>query len=122
VVNFVIFILVLPLPAAGSLRRKGMTPLVRRWWPTALFFAVITSMPLWIHGRVRAPADLPGAGLRGAGHGLELRRPATPGSSASATWRTFGIGAYAMTLSVERIGWNPWIGVLLGRCWPRWRP
>jgi branched-chain amino acid transport system permease protein len=26
----------------------------------------------------------------------------------------FGIGAYAMTLSTERIGWNPWLGVILG--------
>jgi branched-chain amino acid transport system permease protein len=26
----------------------------------------------------------------------------------------FGIGAYAMTLSTERIGWNPWLGVTLG--------
>src|SRR5262249_43832550 len=37
------------LPAAGSLWREGMTPLVRRWWPTALFFIGIASMPLWIH-------------------------------------------------------------------------
>lgn len=90
-----------------------MTPLVRRWWPTALFFIVLASMPLWIHDgyvlqlifRVLVFAVLGMAWNFVGGYAGQL-------SLGHVAY--FGIGAYAMTLSVERIGWNPWIGVLLG--------
>ena len=84
-----------------------------RWWPTALFFAVLTSMPLWITD----------------GYVLQLIFRVVIFSVLGMAWNFiggyagqlslghvayFGIGAYAMTLSTERIGWNPWLGVILG--------
>ena len=84
-----------------------------RWWPTALFFAVLTSMPLWITDgyvlqlifRVVIFAVLGMAWNFIGGY-------AGPLSLGHVAY--FGIGAYAMTLSTERIGWNPWLGVILG--------
>ncbi|HTS81328.1 MAG TPA: branched-chain amino acid ABC transporter permease [Myxococcaceae bacterium] len=87
--------------------------LVRRWWPTVLFFAVVGSMPLWITDgyvlqlifRVLIFAVLGIAWNFIGGYAGQL-------SLGHVAY--FGIGAYAMTLSAERIGWNPWLGVLLG--------
>ena len=84
-----------------------------RWWPTALFFAVLTSMPLWITDgyvlqlifRVVIFAVLGMAWNFIGGYAGQL-------SLGHVAY--FGIGAYAMTLSTERIGWNPWLGVILG--------
>ncbi len=82
-------------------------------WPTALFFAVLISMPLWITDgyvlqlifRVLIFAVLGMAWNIVGGYAGQL-------SLGHVAY--FGIGAYAMTLSTERIGWNPWLGVLLG--------
>ena len=87
--------------------------LVRRWWPTVLFFAVVGSMPLWITDgyvlqlvfRVIVFAVLGMAWNLIGGYAGQL-------SLGHVAY--FGIGAYAMTLSTERIGWNPWLGVVLG--------
>jgi len=84
-----------------------------RWWPTALFFAVVASMPLWITDgyvlqlvfRVIVFAVLGMAWNLIGGYAGQL-------SLGHVAY--FGIGAYAMTLSTERIGWNPWLGVVLG--------
>jgi branched-chain amino acid transport system permease protein len=84
-----------------------------RWWPTALFFAVLASMPLWITDgyvlqlifRVVIFAVLGMAWNFIGGYAGQL-------SLGHVAY--FGIGAYAMTLSTERIGWNPWLGVILG--------
>jgi len=84
-----------------------------RWWPTALFFAVLTSMSLWITDgyvlqlifRVVIFAVLGMAWNFIGGYAGQL-------SLGHVAY--FGIGAYAMTLSTERIGWNPWLGVILG--------
>ena len=84
-----------------------------RWWPTALFFAVLLSMPLWITDgyvlqlifRVVVFAVLGMAWNFIGGYAGQL-------SLGHVAY--FGIGAYAMTLSTERIGWNPWLGVILG--------
>ncbi len=83
------------------------------WWPTALFFVVLASMPLWITDgyvlqlifRVVVFAVLGMAWNFIGGYAGQL-------SLGHVAY--FGIGAYAMTLSTERIGWNPWIGVVLG--------
>jgi branched-chain amino acid transport system permease protein len=83
------------------------------WWPTALFFVVLTSMPLWITDgyvlqlifRVVIFAVLGMAWNFIGGYAGQL-------SLGHVAY--FGIGAYAMTLSTERIGWNPWLGVILG--------
>ena len=90
-----------------------MTPLLRRWWPTALFFAVLASTPLWMHDgyvlqlifRVVVFAVLGMAWNFVGGYAGQL-------SLGHVAY--FGIGAYAMSLSVEKIGWNPWLGVVLG--------
>jgi len=84
-----------------------------KWWPTALFFAVLLSMPLWITDgyvlqlvfRVVIFAVLGMAWNIVGGYAGQL-------SLGHVAY--FGIGAYAMTLSTERIGWNPWLGVLVG--------
>jgi len=84
-----------------------------RWWPTALFFVVLASMPLWITDgyvlqlifRVVIFAVLGMAWNFIGGYAGQL-------SLGHVAY--FGIGAYAMTLSTERIGWNPWLGVILG--------
>ena len=84
-----------------------------KWWPTALFFAVLLSMPLWITDgyvlqlifRVVVFAVLGMAWNIIGGYAGQL-------SLGHVAY--FGIGAYAMTLSTERIGWNPWLGVILG--------
>jgi ABC-type branched-chain amino acid transport system, permease component len=84
-----------------------------RWWPTAAFFLVIGSMPLWIHDgyilqlvfRVLVFAVLGIAWNFVGGYAGQL-------SLGHVAY--FGIGAYAMTLSTEKIGWNPWLGVVLG--------
>ena len=84
-----------------------------KWWPTALFFAVLLSMPLWITDgyvlqlifRVVVFAVLGMAWTFIGGYAGQL-------SLGHVAY--FGIGAYAMTLSTERIGWNPWLGVILG--------
>jgi len=84
-----------------------------KWWPTALFFAVLLSMPLWITDgyvlqlifRVVIFAVLGMAWNIIGGYAGQL-------SLGHVAY--FGIGAYAMTLSTERIGWNPWLGVILG--------
>jgi branched-chain amino acid transport system permease protein len=83
------------------------------WWPTALFFVVLLSMPLWITDgyvlqlifRVVVFAVLGMAWNFIGGYAGQL-------SLGHVAY--FGIGAYAMTLSTERIGWNPWLGVVLG--------
>ena len=90
-----------------------MSSLLRRWWPTAVFFAVLLSMPLWIHDgyvlqlifRVLVFAVLGMAWNFVGGYAGQL-------SLGHVAY--FGIGAYAMTLSAEKIGWNPWLGVVLG--------
>jgi len=84
-----------------------------KWWPTALFFVVLLSMPLWITD----------------GYVLQLIFRVVIFAVVGMAWNIvggyagqlslghvayFGIGAYAMTLSTERIGWNPWLGVILG--------
>ena len=87
--------------------------LLRKWWPTALFFVVLASMPLWITDgyvlqlifRVVVFAVLGMAWNLIGGYAGQL-------SLGHVAY--FGIGAYAMTLSTERIGWNPWLGVVLG--------
>jgi branched-chain amino acid transport system permease protein len=84
-----------------------------KWLPTALFFAVLLSMPLWITDgyvlqlifRVVIFAVLGMAWNIVGGYAGQL-------SLGHVAY--FGIGAYAMTLSTERIGWNPWLGVILG--------
>ena len=84
-----------------------------KWWPTAVFFAVLLSMPLWITDgyvlqlifRVIVFAVLGMAWNFIGGYAGQL-------SLGHVAY--FGIGAYAMTLSTERIGWNPWLGVILG--------
>ncbi len=84
-----------------------------RWWPTVVFFAAVTSMPLWMHDgyvlqlvfRVIVFAVLGIAWNFVGGYAGQL-------SLGHVAY--FGIGAYAMTLSTERIGWNPWLGVVLG--------
>ena len=86
---------------------------LRHWWPTALFFVVLASMPLWITDgyvlqlifRVVIFAVLGMAWNFIGGYAGQL-------SLGHVAY--FGIGAYAMTLSTERIGWNPWLGVILG--------
>jgi len=87
--------------------------LLRRWWPTVLFFAAVASIPLWITDgyvlqlifRVVIFAVLGIAWNYIGGYAGQL-------SLGHVAY--FGIGAYAMTLSTERIGWNPWLGVTLG--------
>ena len=37
------------LPAPGPLRGEGHMKRLPPWWPTAVFFAVLASMPLWLH-------------------------------------------------------------------------
>ena len=84
-----------------------------KWWPTALFFAVLLSMPLWITDGyvlqlifrvvIFAVVGMAWNIIGGYAGQLSLGHVAY-----------FGIGAYAMTLSTERIGWNPWLGVILG--------
>jgi branched-chain amino acid transport system permease protein len=86
---------------------------IRRWGPTLGFFMVLASMPAWIHDgyvlqlvfRVMVFAVLGIAWNLVGGYAGQL-------SLGHVAY--FGIGAYAMTLSTERIGWNPWLGVVLG--------
>ncbi len=83
------------------------------WWPTALFFLALLTFPLWMHDgyvlqlvfRVIVFAVLGIAWNLVGGYAGQL-------SLGHVAY--FGIGAYAMTLSTERIGWNPWLGVVLG--------
>ncbi len=83
------------------------------WWPTALFFLALLTFPLWMHDgyvlqlvfRVIVFAVLGIAWNLVGGYAGQL-------SLGHVAY--FGIGAYAMTLSTERIGWNPWLGVILG--------
>lgn len=90
-----------------------MNPLFRRWWPTALFFVVLATTPAWLHDgyllqlvfRVVVFAVLGMAWNFIGGYAGQL-------SLGHVAY--FGIGAYAMTLSVEKIGWSPWLGVVLG--------
>lgn len=83
------------------------------WWLTGAFFVVLTTTPLWLHDgyllqlvfRVMIFAVLGIAWNFVGGYAGQL-------SLGHVAY--FGIGAYAMTLSTERIGWSPWLGVLLG--------
>lgn len=84
-----------------------------KWWPTALFFVALAVTPLWLHDgyllqlvfRVIVFAVLGMAWNFVGGYAGQL-------SLGHVAY--FGIGAYAMTLSTERIGWSPWFGVVLG--------
>ena len=101
------------LPAPGAVRGQVHMTRLRRWWPTAVFFVALASMPLWLHDgyllqlvfRVVVFAVLGMAWNLVGGYAGQL-------SLGHVAY--FGIGAYAMTLSTERIGWNPWLGVVLG--------
>ena len=83
------------------------------WWPTVVFFVALTCTPLWLHDgyllqlvfRVIVFAVLGIAWNFVGGYAGQL-------SLGHVAY--FGIGAYAMTLSTERIGWSPWFGVVLG--------
>jgi branched-chain amino acid transport system permease protein len=83
------------------------------WWPTAVFFVALATVPLWLHDgyllqlvfRVIVFAVLGMAWNFVGGYAGQL-------SLGHVAY--FGIGAYAMTLSTERIGWSPWFGVVLG--------
>ncbi|MGZ3447941.1 MAG: hypothetical protein ACXU88_19815, partial [Myxococcaceae bacterium] len=74
------------------------------WWPTVVFFVALTSTPLWLHDgyllqlvfRVIVFAVLGIAWNFVGGYAGQL-------SLGHVAY--FGIGAYAMTLSTERIGW-----------------
>jgi ABC-type branched-chain amino acid transport system, permease component len=86
---------------------------LRRWWPTAVFFLVLATIPVWLHDgyllqlifRVVVFAVLGIAWNFVGGYAGQL-------SLGHVAY--FGVGAYAMTLSTERIGWSPWLGVVLG--------
>jgi branched-chain amino acid transport system permease protein len=83
------------------------------WWLAAAFFVVLATVPAWLHDgyllqlvfRVMVFAVLGIAWNFVGGYAGQL-------SLGHVAY--FGIGAYAMTLSTERIGWSPWLGVLLG--------
>jgi branched-chain amino acid transport system permease protein len=83
------------------------------WWLAGAFFVVLGTTPLWLHDgyllqlvfRVMIFAVLGIAWNFVGGYAGQL-------SLGHVAY--FGIGAYAMTLSTERIGWTPWLGVLLG--------
>jgi branched-chain amino acid transport system permease protein len=83
------------------------------WGLTGVFFVVLATTPLWLHDgyllqlvfRVMIFAVLGIAWNFVGGYAGQL-------SLGHVAY--FGIGAYAMTLSTERIGWSPWLGVLLG--------
>ena len=49
VVDFVLFLAGAALPAPGPLRGEGHMSRLPSWWPTVVFFVVLTSMPLWLH-------------------------------------------------------------------------
>lgn len=87
--------------------------LLRRNWAAALFFLFLITFPLWMHDgyilqlvfRVMVFAVLGIAWNFVGGYAGQL-------SLGHVAY--FGIGAYAMTLSTEHLGWNPWLGVILG--------
>jgi branched-chain amino acid transport system permease protein len=87
--------------------------LLRRQWPAVLVFLFLLTFPLWMHDgyilqlvfRVVVFAVLGIAWNVVGGYAGQL-------SLGHVAY--FGIGAYAMTLSTERLGWSPWLGVILG--------
>jgi branched-chain amino acid transport system permease protein len=87
--------------------------LLRRQWPTVLVFLFLLTFPLWMHDgyilqlvfRVMVFAVLGIAWNIVGGYAGQL-------SLGHVAY--FGIGAYAMTLSTEHLGWSPWLGVILG--------
>jgi branched-chain amino acid transport system permease protein len=90
-----------------------MSRLFRKQWAAALFFLFLLTFPLWMHDgyilqlvfRVMVFAVLGIAWNFVGGYAGQL-------SLGHVAY--FGIGAYAMTLSTEHLGWSPWLGVILG--------
>jgi branched-chain amino acid transport system permease protein len=87
--------------------------LLRRNWAAPLVFLFLLTFPLWMHDgyilqlvfRVVIFAVLGIAWNIVGGYAGQL-------SLGHVAY--FGIGAYAMTLSTEHLGWSPWLGVVLG--------